>query len=420
MTDVVHLRGLYCGLPCAPMSLAIDRGAVSWAEGGCPVCRDQVMTAGRSPDAPRTGGRETSLDQATAAAARLLREARAPFLYGLARSSNETARLAARLAADLGAALDLEGGDALQANLLALQTYGLPSATFGEIRNRADLLLFWRCDPRATHPHLFERRAGTPLQEGGERTFILVPVEGAPGAISSEGTLAVEAGGDLAVLLAIRAFLRDRPPAAGTVGGVPRAKLMEVAERLRRASYAAILWDGAATSGALGPAVAAALTVLARDLNLTGRGVARPLASGNLAGAMAALAGETGAPRACGFRRGGPARFGPAEFGAERFIADGRADLCLLIGAGAFPAASNGAGKSRRPRTIVVGPRLPEGLPQADVLIPTALPGLSAAGAGRRADGLPVVLRAPLPSVRPSEEMVLETLRAALLGGAES
>ncbi len=415
MTDVVRLRGFFCGLPCAPLTLAIDAGAVVRAEGGCPVCRDEVVAASRAAGAPRQGGRETTFDEATSAASRLLREARAPFLYGLARSTNGTARLAARIAATLGAGLDLEGGDTLQANLTALQMFGLPSATFGEIRNRADLLLLWRCDPRPTHPHLFARRGGTPLDEGGERGAILVPAAAGPPATASDLIFPVAPGGDLAALLALRALLGGRAPAGEVIGGVTRAALAAVVERLRRARYAAILWDGAATTGPLGLAVAAALTLLARDLNLTGRGVARPLLGGNLAGAMAALAGAAGAPRALGFLPEGSARFGPAEFGASRLIGDGHADVCLLIGARTVPAASPSARqRGRRPKTIVVGPRLPEGLDEADVLIPTALPGLSAPGAGRRADGLPVVLGAPLRSTRPSEEKVLEILRAGL------
>ncbi len=397
-------------------------------EGGCDICRDEVVACRKGRDAPRLGRREVALPEAIGAAGGALLNARAPFVYGLRLSSVETARRAARLAAALGASLDIEGSETIQADLLALQTFGLPGATFGEVRNRADVLLLWRCDPRLTQARFFSSPPGTPLSEAGARSTIVVPGgrngASATGSGSPAGAhllLPVRAGSDLEVILSLRALLAGNAPAGKNIGGVPVDDLSRVAGRLRSARYAAIVWSPSATAAEDGSAVAAALALLARDLNRAGRGAARPLgAGGNVAGAMAALLGATGYPRAVGFATGA-ARFAPGEFDASRMIGDRRTDVTLLVGAHSAwrPAAGRSGPKAGRasdaPKVIAIGPRLPEGMSDPDIWIPTALPGISAAGIALRADGVPVRLRAVLPTTRPAEEEVIEAITNQVL-----
>jgi formylmethanofuran dehydrogenase subunit B len=412
----VRLRGPFCGLPCGEMTIKSGERGTLLATGGCPVCREAVAGAGGPPgdapsDAPRVEGKEVPLDRAIQGAARILLAARAPVVYGLSRSADGAALRACELAAALGGALDIEGSGDLQPDLTCLQQLGLPSATFGEIRNRADLLLLWRCDPRATHPSIFGRPAGTPLESPGGRAVIVAPAIDAGPPVQADLVLDVGAQGDLAVLLSLRAVLHDRQPAGEKIGGVTRDRLRDAAARLRKAHYTAIIWDSRATRGSGGTAVAAALTLLARDLNRVTRCAARPLgAGGNVAGALATLAATTGVPRAIDFASGRP-RFAAGERDVAALVAGGAADVILLIGARALPGSRAGV------KAIVVGPRVPEGITGPEVFIPTAVPGLSAAGNGRRADGVPVRLRAVIPSRHPLEEDVLAALAGAIRSG---
>src|SRR5882762_5664590 len=171
----------FCGLPCPPMTLEVREGGLATVDGGCPACREEIDLFRDDAPAARAFGKELPIDRAIEAAARVLREAGAPFVYGLSRSANATARRAALIAAALGGAVDVEGADAIGPDLLALSTQGLPSATFGEIRERADLVLLWRCDPRRTHPALFERRGSTARAGAGRPAVALVPPEDTAG-----------------------------------------------------------------------------------------------------------------------------------------------------------------------------------------------------------------------------------------------
>jgi formylmethanofuran dehydrogenase subunit B len=428
MPTVVRVQPNSCGLPCVPTTLeTLDDGSTR-VTGGCPACREEAAAfRDAGLPSPREAGGD-ALSEKIGAAAAILLESRAPFIYGLGRSATVVARRAAALAAILGGAVDIEGADIAGADLLALQSFGLPGATFGEIRNRADLLLLWRCDPRATHTRLFERPSRTPCARMETRVVVIVPAgtaappAGAGDDLAAGGAahratdlvLPARAGRDLEIALSLRALVNDIPPAGESIGGVPLAVLREAAERLRRARYAAILWDPAATAGAGGDAVASSLALLARDLNRHTRCVARPLgAGGNVAAAMAALAAACGYPRAVSFASGTP-RYGPGEHDAARMIGDGRADVLVLVGArlqGDRPKGDRRARRERgRTRVVAIGPRLPRGFDEADVFIRTAVPGISAPGSAGRADGLHVALPAALPPAGPAEETVLEMI----------
>jgi formylmethanofuran dehydrogenase subunit B len=389
------------------MTLEVREDRPVPVDGGCPVCREEVALFREEDRPPRAAGKDVSADEAIDAAVRILGEARSPFVYGLSRSSSSTARRAVRLAESIGGAIDVEGSDRIQADLVALHTFGLPSATFGEIRDRADLLLLWRCDPRRSHPGIFAERA---------RPVLLVPPAGSEGA-EADRILAVAAGADLDAALALRAHVNGATLQGGSPGGVQDDLLGEAASMLRRARYSAILWDPAATSSVSGVAIASTLTLLARDLNAAARSAARPLgAGGNVAGAIAALAAATGYPRAIGFANGTP-RFAPGEFDAARMIGGGHADALLLVGARSVDEASGDRGARG---SVVIGPRLPEGMGDPDVWIPTATPGLSAPGTAARADGVTVVLKALVPSRLPTEDDVLDRLLERLVARSRS
>src|SRR2546427_7511049 len=307
----------FCGLPCDEMTLEVREDGIVAAQGGCPDCRQEVALFHEEDRPPRVAGKEVSAERAIEAAVRMLKEARSPFVYGLSLSTTGTARRATSLAEAIGAAIDVEGSEAIRADLIALSTLGLPSATFGEIRDRADLFLLWRCDPRGSHPGLFAARPRSDVS--GPRPVILVPPAGAAGA-ATDRVLPVSAGADLDAALALRALVNGAEPQGAGPGGVPVALLGDAALALRRARYSAIFWGPAVASPVTGAWIALTLTLLARNLNATTRSAARPLGTvGNVAGAVAAIAAATGYPRAVSFA-GGETRHAPGGVDAAGMI----------------------------------------------------------------------------------------------------
>ncbi len=76
-----------------------------------------------------------------------LRKSRRPLVTGLHFSSLETQRLAIAIADRCGGVVDPFLTDNSRAKTLAFQQTGESTATWGEVKNRADLVIYWRCRP---------------------------------------------------------------------------------------------------------------------------------------------------------------------------------------------------------------------------------------------------------------------------------
>ncbi|HUD71918.1 MAG TPA: hypothetical protein VMQ62_08125, partial [Dongiaceae bacterium] len=276
----------------------------------------------------------------------------------------------------------------LRGEIEAIGQSGLVGATFGAVRDRADVVLLWRVGGLADHPDLLPASIaldGTPRA----RRMIASASAGVP----------ASTGADLEALATLRA----------TVAGATGAKtspFAEAAAALLEARFAAILWSAESARGAGGAAIVTALGRLVRDLEARGRrAVGRSLGMpGDVAGAMSALQSETGLPRAVRFASAGGAA-APDPF--DGVAPAQRGGAILLVG----PRQACAGGRAP---AIVVGPDLPDGSPEPDVFIPTALPGLSGRGTWLRADGVAAPVRGPIPATAPFEEQILAQLAERL------
>ena len=124
-------------------------------------------------------GNDVSLDAALSRATQLLATARRPLFGGLA-TDVAGMRALYPLAAGCGAILDHLHGDALTPATLALQDRGAFFTTLSEVRTRADLLVFFGCQPSRRYPRFFTRAlAGI---EGLARELVFVGCEADPAA----------------------------------------------------------------------------------------------------------------------------------------------------------------------------------------------------------------------------------------------
>jgi formylmethanofuran dehydrogenase subunit B len=310
------------------------------------------------------------LGRALDEAAAILTGARAPLVYGLAGTTCEAQRAAVALADALGAVIEPGG-----ASGIAFQMLGGSSATLGDVRDRAEVVVIWRSDPVTTHPRLFERlRLPAPDR-------VLVVVDEQRTATAERADVFLELPADVETLWTLRALVHDPPLAE-------HAELGELAERLTGSANAAIMHN------LQDPVEALALHALVRDLCRITHVVAvtlRPEA--NAAGAQDVLAWQTGYPAAVDFAQGHP-RYAPGE------LSD--ADAALVIASELPPAAAI--------PVVSIDHRDTATAAAARVAFTTAAPGVHRAGVVHRLDGVPVPLRAVLASERPGDDQVLEEL----------
>jgi formylmethanofuran dehydrogenase subunit B len=344
------------------------------------------------PPVATVEGRVASLDEAVAAAVAILTQARAPLVYGLGRTSCEAQRRAVALADAIGAVVAPADGGTAGA---AYQAIGSSTATFGEIRDRAELVVVWRADPVVTNPRLLERLR---LERATRGARVLVVVDAQRTATADEADVFVEldAADDFEALWALRALVTNAPLDRDRAGAAP---LDDLAHRLLGVRHVAVL-HGDETD-------ALALFSLVRDLARDRHAVTLGLrGDANARGAEDVLAWQTGFPGPVSFVRGHPRE----ELSAAALLERGEVDAALVVASDPLEHLPALQGLP----LVVVDAAASATATAARVAFAPAADGVEVAGTVHRMDGVPVPLRAPLTTERPSVEDVLAAIAGRL------
>jgi formylmethanofuran dehydrogenase subunit B len=364
-------------------------------------------------------GKEASTEEAVEAAARILAEARFPLVYGLSDTTCEAQKQAVGIADLIGANIDTTTSVCHGPTGMAFQGVGESTMTLGEVKNRADLVIYWGGNPAESHPRHFTKYALTPkgmfIPNGRkDRTMVLVDVRRTPSARAADIFIQVKPKTDFEVLWALRALINDRyvSPSIEEETGVSLDTLKDLAERMKNCRYGVIFFGMGLTMTRGRHFNAGALLALATDLNEFTHFVAKPTRGhGNVTGGDQVLTWQTGYPMAVNFSRGYP-RFNPGEFTAVDLLAGNEADAALIIASdpGAnFPQAAIDH-LSRIP-TIVLDPKPTPTTELARVVFTTATYGINTSGTVYRMDEVPITLRPAFPSPYPTDEEVLKAIR---------
>jgi formylmethanofuran dehydrogenase subunit B len=422
----------FCGCVCDDMHLTVDDEThkIVKAENACVLGRAWFKEHGieQRPFA-LIDGREASTDDAIEAAARILADARFPIIYGLSDTTCEAQRQAVAIADIIGGTVDTTTSVCHGPSGIAFQGVGESTATLGEVRNRADLLVFWGGNPAESHPRLFTRYTvtakGMYLPKGRkDRTVVLVDVRRTPSAAVADIFIQVKPRRDFEVLWALRALVKGKQVDASIeqVTGVPLATLQDLAARMKSCRFGALMFGMGLTMTRGRHFNSGALLALASDLNEYTHFVAKPVRGhGNVTGADNVVSWQTGFPFGVNLSRGYP-RFNPGEFTTVDMLSRGDADAALIIAADPgsnFPQAA--IDHLRRIPVIVLDPKPTHTSQLAKVAITTATYGISVGGTVYRMDDVPLTLRPALPSPYPSDESVLNGIKERvrkLIGGS--
>jgi formylmethanofuran dehydrogenase subunit B len=250
-------------------------------------------------------GAPASLEDAAAAAARLLAQSRQPLVTGLG-ADIAGARAAIALAERVGGVIEHMHSAALMRDLDCLRETGVMLVTPGDARVRADVVLLVGDGLLQTWPGLGERLLRPPARlEGADvprRIVWLAPEADAriPGFAGDIEVLAAGVGARLAAnLAALRARVRGRPVAQTQLLGA----LDALAATMKGARFGLAVW----TAAHVGALEIEMLNGLVCDLNETTRFSTLPLAQpDNGVGVLAACGWMTGFPMRTGFGSGEP------------------------------------------------------------------------------------------------------------------
>jgi formylmethanofuran dehydrogenase subunit B len=470
MTVVKAVTCPVCGSLCDDIELKIENGKIVKVKNGCAMCESKFLSHSSKhrifKPLIRENGKfvEVSLEEAVRRAAEILAEANYPILYGWSSTSCEATRVGLELAEEVGGVIDNTAVVCHGPSILSIQDVGISSCTLGQIRHRADLVVYWGSNPWSAHPRHIERYTAfsegrfqrsawkgyltkikasiakkkiesalrrvlfkkkrsvsakprmelppTMFKEG--RKLIVVDVRKTRSAEIADYFIQVEPNKDYELLQAFRALIRDQEIDVDEVAGVPVEYLEEVADLMIRCSFG-ILFFGVGLTMSRGKLrnIDAALS-LVRDLNMRTKFVIMPMRGHfNVAGTNTVFTWQTGYPYAVDFSLGYP-RYNPGETSVTDVLLRGESDASLIVASDPVANFPRKAAKHlvKNP-LIVIDPHMNVTAQMADVVIPSTFVGIEASGTAYRMDHVPLPLKKvvdPPKGVLPDEEILRRIL----------
>ncbi len=417
---------LVCGCLCDDITVVKEGDVVVEARNACAVGREWFLRD-RSDEArypvARINGEPAKAEEAVKQAAALLARAKGPIILGLTWSTCETVAAAIELADRIGAVIELGDAKLSSPRILAYQRTGRVSATLGEVKNRADVVVFWGADPVVTHPRHWERYSVEPsgrfVPKGRvDRTVIVLDRQRTETAERADHYVEIDEDRQFELLWTLRALVRGVEVNADRVRqttGSDLEDLRRLASRLTTARYGAFFHGPLLSHGTLAEASATieAATGLVRDLNQKTRfvmlGMGEP---GNAQGAEAVLTWQTGFPASVDLGAGYPASV-PGITSACHRLSCGETDMALIVGRfdrdGLEPEPR--AHLEQIPRVLIAQVDDLESWPIApDVLCHAAIPDLEEEGTVTRTDGVSLPLRPVRSSRFPTQRQWLQAI----------
>ena len=295
------------------------------------------------------------------------------------------------------------------------------TCTLGEVKNRADFIIYWGGNPAECHPRHFTKytltQKGKFVPQGRKgRYMVLVDIRETPSARAADLFLQIRPGKDFEVVTTLIALVKGRPVnrAAVEETGMTVEQLQELVDRMKRARFG-VLFFGMGLSMTRGKHMnSASVLTLVTELNEFTKFVAMPMRGhGNVTGADMVIRWTTGYPFGVNLSRGYP-RFNPGEFSTVDLLVRGDNDAALILGADPGATMPQPAIEHlKRIPTIVLDPKVTHTSRLSRVHITTAATGISAPGTVYRMDEVPLPLRPALQSPYPTDEEVLRRIRQA-------
>jgi len=459
-----------CGCLCDDIELTVEGGRIVDIKNGCAMSESKFLGYGGEHRILRPLMRkdgelvEVSFDEAMEKAAEILSKADYPLLYGWSSTSCEATRVGVELAEETGGVIDNTSTVCHGPSALSIQDVGISTCTLGQVRHRADLIIYWGCDPWSAHPRHIERytsfsegkfeksewkgyltktkalilrkkvesatrrvtakeepppstdrrKPGPEILKEG-RKLVVVDVRRTRTAEAADYFLQVEPNSDYEVLQTLRAIVQDQDLDVERVAGIPIEHLEQLADAMINCGFGALFFGlGLTMSRGKLRNVDAALSLI-RDLNRRTKFVIMPMRGHfNVTGADTVFTWQTGYPYAIDFSLGYP-RYNPGETSTVEILMRGESDASLVV---ASDPVSNLPRKAAehliKTPLIVIDPHLNATAQMADVVFPSALVGIEKEGTAYRMDHVPLPLKKvvrPPKGVLSDEEVLRRILR---------
>jgi len=413
-----------CGCVCDDIELKIRNNRIVSCENGCLLCSAKFLANNRLISPIRKtaeGWTKISYEEAIRLTADILVEAERPLLFGWSGTYGEAQCIGVSIAELIGGVIDNCSSECHGPSIMAIQEVGHPGCTLGQIRNRADVIIYWGSNPIASHPRHMSRYStytdGFFLENSFmNRTVIVFDVRKTETAKIADEFVRIKSGGDYAVFSALRAIIQGKVDVIpDTVAGVKKEELVRIAGIMRRAKFGTFFTGiGLTQSRGKYKNVRNAIE-LVDELNRHTKYTLTPMRGHwNVSGTNQTFTYMTGYPYAVDFAHG-VAYYNPGETSAIDMLSRKEVAACIIIGSdpGAhFPRACN-EHLATIP-TIVIDPFPIMSTAVAALHIPVAMTGVDAEGAAYRMDAVPLWMKKVMEPTQPDDAEILRRIYNAI------
>jgi formylmethanofuran dehydrogenase subunit B len=438
-----------CGCLCDDIELTIADGRVTHIKNGCAMSESKFLNylsehRLKTPLIRKDGELvPVSYEEAIHKSAEILASANYPILYGWSSTDCEAQRIGVELAEQVGGVLDNTAVVCHGPSILGVQEVGITTATLGQIRHRADLIVYWGCNPWSAHPRHLERytaftdgrfedsewmsyinkvkasigvkkkdsaarRSGlhcetaetlsdnkppaTMNKEG--RRLVVVDVRESMTAKVADYFIQVKPGKDYELMQAIRALVKEEELGVDEVDGIPVDYLEELVDVMVNSQFGVIYFGmGLTQSAGKFRNVEVAISLI-KDLNIRTKFVINAMRGHfNVTGANTVFTWQSGYPYAIDFSLGFP-QYNPGETTVVDILLRKESDAALVVAsdpASNFPRMA--VDHLVKNPLIVIDPHMNVTSMVADVVFPSSLVGIEKEGTAYRMDHVPLPLK---------------------------
>ena len=393
-----------CGCLCDDIQAEIDGGRLGQIENACAKGAAYLQASFNPERRPKSSirGKSCSPEAAIDEAARLLSKAKRRLIFGLDNSTIETQAIAIELARKLEAVIDDASSFSYGPIIEGILSQELPTCSLSEVKDKADLLLYWGANPTATHPrHLskYTYYAYADFNPAGwypKVTLSSIDVRPTELTTMSKPAFRIKPGGDQELI-------------SGLLGESPTASVeaKQLSELVKKARFCAIFCGLGLVHSLDGDfsGFSQMVQLLGKSLRIA---VIPMITETNMLGFNQSLHKLTRYVNQVGFA-GGISHGRQFSFLEQAYSR--RPDCILIIGSDPFSTLPYSLMSNLQGVNIICLDHSPTLTTEvASVVIPTAVPGVESGGNVVRMDGDSIALAQPIKNGYPTEEEILRQL----------
>jgi formylmethanofuran dehydrogenase subunit B len=392
-----------CGCLCDDIQVEIDDAHLGKIENACAKGAAYLQSAfnperrARSSIRGQTCSPEAALDEAV----RVLSRAKRRLIFGLDNSTLETQALAIDLAQKLGAVIDDASSSSFGPLIERIMNKELPICSLSEVKDKADLLLYWGTNPTATHPRHLSRYtyyAYTDFNPAGwypKVTLSSIDVRQTELTSMSKPVFKVKPGG-------------DRELISGVLGDSAASdQARQLSDLVKKSKFCAVFCGLGLVHSLQGDFVG--FTRMVQALSQSTRLAVIPMiAETNMLGFSQSLHEQTIYVNSVSFASG--VSHGRESSFLEQVHKEA-AECILTIGADPFSTLPQSLLSKLHGVDIICLDHFSTLTTEAaDIVVPTAVPGVESGGGAVRLDGDSVALAQPIKNGYPAQEAILKQL----------